>query len=203
MPQRTGRRYLKLATTFVSLLLPALSARAQRNSERGTVLLGVEYSNIHSNLLPGCNCFRLNGGGFEMQARFLPRVAAVADVNMTHAANITPDGYALTQTVYGFGLRYLPFSGTARLQPFAEALLGGAYASGSLSPARTGYGNATAMAVQGGGGLLLRLGDAGLRRWLMLEPVRADYLYTTFHNGSQQQQNDLRLSAGILFRVGH
>ena len=145
-------RYLFLLAAALSLTVPAATpaqaAAHTPGSGVGTLLVGVDYSWIHTNIVPGCNCVQLNGGGLQMEAGFLPHIAAVADLNITHAAGITTDGYTLTQTVYGFGLRYLPLPSHSRFQPFGEALLGGAYASGSLAPDRTGYGQSTAVAVQ-------------------------------------------------------
>jgi hypothetical protein len=197
-------RLLTQIATALSLTVTVaapLQATAQTaESGAGTLLLGADYSWVHTNILPGCNCVQLNGGGLQMEAGFLPHLAAVADLNIAHASGITPDGYTLTQTVYGFGLRYLPLSSHSRFQPFGEGLLGGAYASGSLAPDRTGFGRSTAMAVQAGGGLRISVGRR-LGRRLFVEPIRADYLYTTFGNGAARQQNDTRLSAGILIRL--
>jgi hypothetical protein len=179
-----------------------MRAAAQTSQPENAVLFGADYSWIHTNILPGCNCVGLNGGGLQLEGRFLPHLAGLADLNIAHAANITPDHYALTQTTYTFGLRYLPLSPHARYQLFGEALVGAVYASGALSPARTGYGQATALAVQGGGGLRIPLGHRYLGGRMFVEPVRADYLYTAFHNGADNRQNDIRVSAGILVRLG-
>jgi opacity protein-like surface antigen len=87
----------------------------------------------------------------------------------------------------------------ARLRPFADVALGGAYAGGSLSPANSGIGgSADAFAFQAGGGLQLRLSS----RW-MLQPVQAEYLMTTFSNNGSNRQNDLRLGTGLMVRFGH
>jgi len=36
----------------------------------------------------------------------------------------------------------------------------------------------------------------------VLQPARIDYELTNFHNNQQNRQNDVRLSAGVLLRLG-
>lgn len=164
--------------------------------ERHQILVGADYSYVKTNILPGCNCVSLNGGGLQVEAGLTYHLAAVADFTVEHRSGITQDSYDLTQTTYTFGARYLPLKGRTRLQPFAEFLLGGAHASGSLSPANTGFGGSNTFAFQTGGGVRLPLSSR-----ILLEPVRIDYLFTKFGNGANDQQNDLRVSVGVLFRL--
>ena len=82
------------------------------------------------------------------------------------------------------------------MKPFADLLVGAAHASGSLSPANTGYGGANAFAAQLGGGLGVHLG-----RRLVFVPLQAEYLLTRFANGGSNQQNQLRFSAGVLVKL--
>lgn len=106
-------------------------------------------------------------------------------------------GYGLTLTAFTGGVRYLPPVGHSRIQPFGQALVGGAHASGSLaSPPNPAYANAgLAFAANVGGGLDLRVS----RRfsWRLFE---ADYLATTFQNGVNDHQNNVRLSSGLVIR---
>ncbi len=124
-------------------------------------------------------------------------VDAIADVTLGRQTGITPDGYVLTHLSYTFGARYLLNQRAARSWPFVEAKLGGASAFGNLSPDRTGYGGSNAVAFEAGGRLQVRL-----RPHLSLVPLEANYLLTKFGNGADNQQNDLRFSAGLIFRIG-
>ena len=164
--------------------------------ERHSILAGADYTYVRTNILPGCDCVSLNGGGIQFEAGLTSHLAAVADLTIAHRSGITQDSYDLTQTAYTFGARYLPFRSRARVQPFGEVLLGGAHASGSLAPNSTGFGSSNTFALQTGGGIRLPL-----TRRLLLQPVRIDYLFTKFGNGADDKQNDLRISAGILFRL--
>jgi hypothetical protein len=41
-----------------------------------------------------------------------------------------------------------------------------------------------------------------LNRSFELQPARIDYELATFHNDQANRQNDIRLSAGVLYRFG-
>jgi hypothetical protein len=191
------RRILTRLSQFAWLAALAVTApRIAAAQQSHSIDVGASYTYVHTNLLPGCDCFNTYGGSGEVQFGLSRHVALLGDVTATHQGNITRDHYSLTQTTFSAGLRYFPSLQQTRLRPFGDLLLGGAHASGSLSPGNTGEGNSTTFAFQTGGGLQLGLN----RRWTLV-PVQAEYLLTTFGNGAENRQNDLRLSAGILFRI--
>lgn len=175
----------------VLLLAPNVGLHAQTSHP---ISAQAEYTWVHTNLQPGCNCFGTQGGSGELLAGLSPRLAMLVDVNATHRGGLTPSAYSLTQVSYSAGLRYIPIRPRHQLQPFGEVLLGAAHASGTLSPASTGFGGNTAFALMAGGGLAIPLGE----RWSLI-PAHADYLLTTFSNGNANRQNDVRLSAGLQF----
>jgi hypothetical protein len=181
------------ASAAALTLLTPLLATAQNEH---TINVGANYTYVRTNLVPGCDCFNMNGGGAQFEYGLRPRLSVVADFTGTHQGGITPDQYALTQFTFTGGVRYRLLSPRARLNPFGEVLLGAAHTTGSLSPGNTGYGSSTAFAFQTGGGIALRLGHR-----VTFVPVQADYLLTTFSNGASNTQNDLRLSGGVLFRL--
>ena len=173
------------------------AALAQSLTSPHPVSIAVEYTYVRTNLAPGCACFSLNGGSAQALISLARHVDALADVTLARRGGITQDGYALTQLSYTFGARYLATDQSARTRPFVEAKLGGASAFGTLSPQTTGYGGSNAFALEAGGGLQVRL-----RPRLFVIPLQANYLLTSFSNGADNRQNDLRLSAGLLFRLG-
>ena len=183
------RRYLSIA---FSLLLATAAAVAQNHS----LDVGAGYTYTHTNILPGCACFSLQGGHVELQAGLTRHVAFLANLDAGNRSGITPDNYRLTQLTYTFGGRYT-LSATKRWSPFGKALFGGAHALGTLSPGNNSIGGTSnAVALRAGGGVSLRLTSR-----LRLVPVEADYLLTNFRNGASNHQNDLQLSAGLLFRL--
>ena len=182
---------------FATVLALVFSAFAGAQAQSTHPLsFGADYTYIRTNLAPGCACFGLQGGGVEAEYGLSSRFFLLADVTVTHASNITPDHYALTQSTYTFGTRVFPVSPARRLKPFAEFKLGAATATGSLAPSATFGGAGTAFALEAGGGLALHL-----RGRFDLVPLQADYLHTNFGNTQSNTQNDLRLSVAVLYRI--
>jgi hypothetical protein len=187
---------LQLSLVALAIALSACLPREAAAQGSHPIDVGVNYSYVRSNISPECGCIALNGGGALLEFGLARHFAAVADLNVVHASNITPDGYTLTQTAYTFGARYLPIDPGLRIQPFAEALFGEAHASGSLAPSSTGLGSSNAFALQAGGGVRVQLTNR-----LLIEPIRTDYLMTQFANNASGRQNDFRLSIGFTFRI--
>jgi outer membrane immunogenic protein len=193
MIRRSFKYTLSLVSAAALALLAAVPTVAQQEHP---ISVGANYTYVRTNLLPGCSCFGMNGGGAQFEYGLRPHLSVIADFTATHHGGITPDNYALTQFTFAGGLRYRLLPERARINPFGEVLFGGAHASGSLSPSNTGLGSSTRFAFQTGGGVGLRLNHR-----FTIVPVQADYLLTTFSNGVANRQNDLRLSAGVLFRL--
>ena len=119
----------------------------------------------------------------------------VGDVAIAHAGTVSSTGDSLTLSTYTAGARYLPKLGHSPLQPFGQALIGLAHSSGKLvqgaNPASANAG--AAFAANLGGGLDLRAS-----RRFAVRLIEADYLLTTFDNGTNNHQNNLRVSAGMV-----
>lgn len=193
----TRRILTRLSLLAWLAALVVIAPRPSAAQQSHSIDIGANYTYVHTNLLPGCDCFNTYGGSGEVQFGLSRHLALLGDVTATHQGDITRDHYSLTQTTFTAGLRYFPFLPQTRLRPFSDLLLGGAHASGSLAPGNTGEGSSTTFAFQTGGGLQLRLNH----RWTFV-PVQAEYLLTTFGNGADNHQNDLRLSVGAAFHFG-
>lgn len=159
--------------------------------------LAFDYSYVHSNAPPGiCDCFNMNGMSATYAWLLKPgRFAAVGDFSLAHSGNISSGNYTLTLTTFTFGARYFVPAGHSRLQPFGQVLAGLAHASGSLVQApNSGASNAgAAFAAHLGGGLDFRASSH-----MAFRLAEADYLVTTFDNNSNNHQNNLRLSGGLV-----
>ena len=162
--------------------------------------LALDYSYLRSNAPPGgCGCFNLNGGSatFAWAPKPAGSFALVGDITAAQAGSISSSGYGLTLSAYTVGARYRPRIGHSPLQPFGQVLVGLAHSSGSLvagpSPAASNAG--AAFAANLGGGLDLRAS-----RRFAVRLAEADYLLTTFDNGSNNHQNNLRFSSGVVLR---
>jgi len=178
---------------LVSCLLFSANSKAQDVSR---VDMGVDYNYVRTNAPPGgCGCITLRGGDGWVAFNFTHSIAIVGQVSGQHAANIEGSGADLTWSSFLVGPRY-SFTVTRRIVPFAQVLLGGAHATGSLAPDNIGIaGSSNAFAMTAGGGL-----DIGLRRHLAIRAAQIDYFLTRFSNGVNDRQNNLRLSAGIVLR---
>lgn len=192
----------RIETTFALLLTLAVvspavaqSAPAQQKDKQHAEL-AIGYSYMHSNAPPGgCGCFNLNGGNATFAWPLKSGMfALVGDVTAAHAGAISSSN-SLTLSTFTAGARYLPRLGHSSLQPFGQALVGLAHASGTLvQGSNPGAGNAgAAFAADFGGGA-----DLSLDRRFSLRLIQADYLLTTFDNGLNNHQNNLRISAGVV-----
>jgi peptidoglycan-associated lipoprotein len=161
--------------------------------------LALSYSYVRSNAPPGgCGCFNLNGGSATFAWPVKPgSFALVGDVTVAHAGAAASTGDSLTLSAFTAGARYLPRLGRSPLQPFGQALVGLAHSSGTLvqgtNPAAQNAG--AAFAANLGGGLDLRAS-----RRFSVRLIEADYLVTTFDNGTNNYQNNLRIGAGLVVR---
>ncbi|WP_263380270.1 outer membrane beta-barrel protein [Granulicella paludicola] len=192
---------LKMILPLVLFATTGLTSRAQvvEPFKSGHPIdVGVNYTYIHTNILSGCQCFSLNGGGAVLQIGLAPHWSGIVDFTGTSRSGITQDNYNLTQFTYTFGLRYEPPIERYRVRLFGDALAGSSYTSGSLSPQNAIGATSTVFALQTGGGLLVRLTPR-----LQIMPAQVEYLRTNFHNQAANHQNDVRASAGILVRLGH
>jgi hypothetical protein len=153
-----------------------------------------EYSYIRANAANSGGGYNLNGGSASLAYNFSDRLAVVGDVGAYRFGGL-PSGLTSTMYTYLFGPRYT-FRKLTRVTPFAQVLLGGGRlnaSSGGLNAGENGF----SMAI--GGGL-----DLPLRRRFSVRLIQAEYLLTRFDStsGASATQNDVRISAGLVFRFG-
>jgi hypothetical protein len=152
------------------------------------------YSYVRANAANSGGGYNLNGGSASFTYNFSDRFAVVADGGIYRFGGL-PSGIDSTMYTYLFGPRY-NFRKVSRVTPFAEVLLGGGRlnaSSGGISAGENGF----SMAI--GGGL-----DWPLRHRFSIRLIEADYLLTRFDRvtGTSATQNDVRISAGLVFRFG-
>jgi outer membrane immunogenic protein len=192
----------KSVKTITFLLLAAglcaVGSRTAVAQSHFFVDAGIAYNYVRANAPVGdCGCFSLNGGSGWVGFNIARSVGIVGEIASQHASGIVGTGGDLTLTSFLAGPRYT-WTKAARFAPFVQVLLGGAHASGSLAPGGSVLsGSANAFAMTAGGGL-----DIGLTRHIALRALQADYYLTHFDNGTNDHQNNLRISAGVIFRFG-
>jgi outer membrane protein OmpA-like peptidoglycan-associated protein len=176
------------------------------NRPGGEIFLGYSYVrfNTQSATLPG-------GTVVNQQFNFIPGGIAQVNANINRWFGITADfaGYGVHNVTnvnakfytYLFGPRFILVR-THHWTVFADALGGGARVTANLNgPAGTVFFNRSfhdnAAAAAGGGGV-----DYTFRKHVAIRLAEAEYLFTTFGDNNHNRQNNLRLSAGIVFRFG-
>lgn len=157
--------------------------------------LSASYAYVRSNAPPGgCGCFSMNGGGGDIAYRFSSHFSLAGDVSVAHAGDVSGTGQTFTLTSYQAGPRfYLPAG--RQWTAFGHVLVGGAHAGGSAFDSTASSTNAFAATLGGGW-------QVNLSRAVALRALDADYYLTKFLNGTNDHQNNLRVSAGIVFRFG-
>jgi hypothetical protein len=159
------------------------------------------YSYARANAGPGqCGCFNMNGGSTEVAFHAYRALSVVADLTGEQVGSIGP-AVGLSLVSFTVGPRYsFRFSGEkrSRYTPFVQGLVGSAHGFNGLFPVGSGSlsGAGTALAVLAGGGL-----DLSINRHVAIHAIQADYLRTQLPNAAGNQQNLLRVSAGIVLRV--
>ena len=152
---------------------------------------------MRTNIAPGCECFSLNererpGARLPDSARRRRRRCHSCEGRPAS----TPDGYALTQLSYTFGARYLLTPRAARSRPFVEAKLGEqARLVLSRLPERVTAAPTPSLSK-------LEVDCRFVFGHIFPLSFEANYLLTRFSNGADNRQNELRLSAGLVFHVG-
>jgi outer membrane immunogenic protein len=197
-PMRKLTSITKTVAFLLLLLLgfTAFTTRSAGAQSHSLLDVGVDYNYVRTNApAGGCGCFDLSGGSGWVAFNFSHSLAIVGEIASQHASNISGSGADLILTSYLAGPRYT--WGRARhFAPFAQVLLGGAHASGSLAPGTSGLpGSANSFGMIAGGGL-----DIGLTRHIAVRAFEADYYLTRFDNGTNNHQNNLRIAAGVIIR---
>ena len=192
------------ALTIMAVSLSAATAQAPNppkpasaTAARPELALGFSY--LRSNAPPGgCTCFNLYGGSatFAYPIAKGP-FALVGDITAVQSRAISSNNFGLTLSTYTAGARYEPKLHSPLLHPFGQALVGVAHASGSLvAGTGTSVANAgAAFAANIGGGV-----DLAVSRRAWVRAFQAEYLPTTFDNGTNNHQNNLRIGAGLVIR---
>ena len=203
MNTRFRQRALVLGALIIALALVAHAQRSNPLSADVALTFTTDRAKIAST---SCDCLWLQGGSLDASVPIFRGLGVAANLSGEHAANIAP-GVDLSTVAFVAGPRYT-FSTTrwtSRVPElrhgtsiFGEALYGGARGfDGAFITLGGPKGNASSLALQFGGGV-----DIGLARGFGVRAFEADYVRTTFRNFNNNTQNDLRLAAGVTYRLG-
>ena len=184
-----------LLTGAITWISAIASAQATTAPEPHELDLAFTYSPQFSNLVNGSN-FWLQGGALDLSAEFYHGLSIVANIATEHASNISSSSVNLTTVTTTFGPRYT-WTPKNKLAVFGHGLIGEAFGLDSVFPSlRSAETDFNTLALQVGGGIDLRLS-----KHFGLRAVQADWVRTQFPNSTTNVQNNLRLGAGIVFRL--
>jgi hypothetical protein len=188
------------------LVLDAGKTYAQGSAPRlqlSSVDFGITWSSEHAKIADtGCQCFWLAGGSAEGAVTLYHGLGVAAELNGGTASNIAP-GVDLSKLTFAVGPRYtsnMPRWKIIRRVPlrlFGKGLFGDAHAfNGTFPVAKGTVSHASSFSMQFGGGA-----DLGLWRGLGVRLIEFQYIRTSFSNDYSNTQNDLRISAGMTWRI--
>jgi len=182
------------------------SSRRSENTPGGEIFLGYSYLRLNTNT-------GTPAGTVSEHFDFIPGGVGALRGNINNWFGLTAEGagYVLHDVghvdaqvyTYLFGPHFL--FGKGRWTPFAHTLVGGARLStsapaGFISDAvffNPSSRHENAFAADGGVGL-----DFNASRHVAIRLGQVDYLYTHFKDLRDNRQNNLRASAGLVFRFG-
>jgi len=201
---------MKKSLVLIAVALICTVAAVAQDVPKFEVPVGFSFVNVHPDLSP-ITSFNIFGGGGGFVYNVTSWIGIKADLaGYTQGSglknqlinNNIPVTYNVQGNVftYLFGPQIKKHSG--RIQPFGEALFGGAHSNAYGNAYNNIHGLTSAsnsnnvFAMEFGGGV-----DYVLTKHVQLRPVEVDYLYTRFGPNSGTQ-NNFKYFAGLNFTFG-
>jgi hypothetical protein len=197
MTMRRTHILLAIFLAAVFALGSAPSARAQ-DAPKWEIFGGYTY--MRANIIVNGNQFNMNGGSGSVAYNLNNWFGLVGDFGITHSGT-TAQPFSLTIYTYEFGPR-VSWRNHSKLTPFAQVLIGGGHAGGSLYTSSLGSGLAPLgtnndFNFTAGGGV-----DWKINHGFSVRLAQAEYLHTQFLNANNNSQSNFRLSTGVVFSFG-
>jgi opacity protein-like surface antigen len=185
---------------FGTMLAASMSMYAQEN-ETAKFEVGADYTFTRVNPGGALGSYNSNGGTGFVEYNFNKVFGAVAELGGTYVGSA--NGVALNNTSfdYLFGPRFN--LRRSRFTYYVQTLVGGerftnGFNPGSASNPVTGASQSNFAAAIGGGV------DIAVTNHIAIKPIQVEYLITQVSPGDSLHyvQNNLRYSAGVVFRLG-
>lgn len=183
-----------VCVAIVASALFHVAARSQARPE--AIPVNVRFSATKANAPPGsCGCFYLTGGAADAAIRLVPALSAAIEVSGGTTAHVAGTTRGLSTITLLAGPRYtLPLR---RVSLVGQALFGavrGFDADFTVGSARADTSTDFAMTL---GGFV----EVPVTRTLSLRLAQVDFVQTNLPNGLDNRQRNIRLGAGVTFRV--
>jgi len=138
-----------------------------------------------------CGCFFFYGGNGQLALTGPTGLGLVFDVAGVYSNPTNGYGHQLTLYTFTEGIRY-KFHRGHKLVPYAQTLVGINHTSSNYAIDK----DQNKFVLLGGGGVDYRLSEH-----FDVRPAEIDYQYSAIPNGQNNRQNDIRFSAGIVYRI--
>jgi opacity protein-like surface antigen len=192
---------MKLRTIILGAIVTSGFAAYAQEATTPQIETGIAYSFTRVN--PGGNLtsYTANGGYSFVEYNLNHVVGLVADLGANYVGNVNGFPVDNTTFTYLFGPRFNWRA--SRLTMYAQTLVGGARFSNAYdpeSPVPVLGTSENTFAAAIGGGVDYRLTDH-----LAIKPIQLEYFMTQLpssYTNVKEVQNNLRYSAGIVFRIG-
>lgn len=176
-----------------AIMMVAAGAAAQTAKPQSRTEVAFTWDGMHSDITGG-GSFWMQGAGLQLHERIWRGVGAVADGAGTHSGTIGSTGVGLDLLTVTFGPRYT--WSHRKLSLYGQGLVGQAFGFDSLFPSPRGANSSdNSLAVLAGSGM-----NVAVSPRVAVRLIEADWLRTQLPNSAGNTQNDLRLSAGVVFR---
>lgn len=190
----------RLSRSVVVLLLALASgacrAQQQPPAER-KIDIAVLYTAEHTLKANTTQSVWLQGGSVQLGAEFYHGLGLAADLTGLHTGSIGNSGVPFSEVTATFGPRYRWHTGK-RTSVYGQVLFGEANAFDSIVPGAAAAQTGTnSLALKVGGGL-----DYSRSSRIAFRLLDASWMKTQISNSTNNLQNDVRLSAGIVFKLG-
>lgn len=181
---------------LLALLGTAPLAKAQEEPSKLELYGGYYYARFNVTAdVPGIapsSTYNGNGGGGQLEYNANRWLGVVGDLGGFYATSSGNGSFAGGVFTYLIGPR-VNFR-RARISPFAQTLFGGVRTTDGIEHS-TGTEDNFAMTT--GGGF-----DFKVSRHVSIRPIQAEYFMTKIPDGLHNRQDNLRIGAGVVLRLG-
>ncbi|MFI5102701.1 MAG: outer membrane beta-barrel protein [Terriglobales bacterium] len=190
-----------MKTSFVIILALALlgaarPVKAQEQAAKLEAYGGYYYAHFNVNAdVPGIApsaTYNGNGGGGQLEYNANHWLGVVGDLGGFRATSSGSGSFAGVAFTYLLGPRVNFRRG--KVTPFAQALFGGVWTTDGIAKS---LGPENNFAMTAGGGI-----DFKVSKHVSIRLIQAEYFMTKIPDGLNNRQNNLRVGAGIVLRLG-
>jgi len=197
----TMRRIHILLAIFLAAVFALGSAPSAQAQDAPKWEIFGGYTYMRANIIVSGASFNMNGGSGSVAYNLTNWFGLVGDVGVTHQGAVAGKPFSLTVTTYEFGPR-VSWRNHTHLTPFAQVLIGGGHAGGTLYTTSLGtglapLGTSNDFNFTAGGGV-----DWKINHGFSVRLAQAEYLHTQFLNANNNSQGNFRLSTGVVFSFG-